>query len=80
METTQLPQSKKSPIISPYRAEKRATELKIYNEFNELMSDPESQVTAVESKLMNKYGIHSHSTIWSIRKRVEKRLSNQNPQ
>lgn len=61
-------------IKTPYQLEKEAKERAIYNEWNELMAQPGAMATAVEQHLMQKYGIYAKSTIWFIRKRVEKRL------
>lgn len=61
-------------IKTKFRLKKEARELAIYNEYNELMAQPEAMATAVDKYLTQKYGFGSKSTIWSIRKRVEKRL------
>lgn len=65
----------KKVLKTSYQLEKQARELAIYNEWNALMSEPGAMATAVDEHLMSKYGIHAKSTIWFIRKRVEKRLS-----
>lgn len=67
--TTTLPIFK-----TPYRVEKEAKELAIYNDYKELMSLHGQSATAVTDHLMQKYGIHSASTIYEIRKRVAARL------
>lgn len=59
---------------TPFRVEKEAQELAIYNEYNELMSTEGQSKTGVTDFLMKKYGIHSASTIYVIRRRVEERL------
>lgn len=59
---------------TPFRVEKEAKELAIYNDYKELMSVQGQSATAVTEHLMEKYGIHSASTIYEIRKRVEARL------
>lgn len=64
------------PVLkTPFQAEKEAKELAIYREHKELMAQPGAMATAVDEILMHKYGIYSKSTIWLIRKRVEKRLN-----
>lgn len=68
-ETNKLPVFK-----TPFRVEKDARELEIYNEYNELMSVEGQSATGVTDHLMQKYGIHSPSTIYEIRKRVAARL------
>jgi len=65
-------------IKTEYQLEKEARELAIYNEWNELMSQPGAMASAVEKHLMQKYSIHAKSTIWFARKRVEKRLTANN--
>ncbi len=49
-------------------------DLAIYNEFNELTQDPTASKGEVSRYLMVKYGLFSQTTIWSIRRNVEKRL------
>ena len=49
-------------------------DLAIYNEFNELTKDPTALKGEVSRHLMAKYGLFSATTIWSIRRNVEKRL------
>ena len=77
MRKTAVPVDKKTPVFSSFRKQKRESDLKIYNDFMELMTHPDSQVTAVENILMDRYDIFSRATIWAIRKRVEKRLKTQ---
>lgn len=61
-------------IKTEFRLKKEARELAIYYEYNELMAQPGAMATAVDKYLTQKYGFGSESTIWFIRKRVEKRL------
>ena len=64
------------PVLkTPFQVEKEARELGIFNEYNELMSVAGQSATAVTEHLMQKYGIHSASTIYEIRKRVGARLA-----
>ena len=63
-----------SKIKTKFRIEKEARELAIYNEWNELMSQPGVMAMSVRKYLCEKYGFGAESTIWFIRKRVEKRL------
>lgn len=67
--TTALPIFK-----TPFRVEKDARELEIFNEYNRLMSVQGQSAMGVTDHLMQKYGIHSASTIYEIRKRVAARL------
>ena len=64
----------KASIKTQFQLEKEAKELAVYTEHQKLMSQPGAMATAVDEILMRKYGIYSKSTIWFIRKRVEKRL------
>jgi hypothetical protein len=63
-----------------YQLEKEAKDMAIYQEWNELMQVPEQSATAVTQHLMQKYGIHSLSTIWVMRQRAEQRLKNEGKQ
>lgn len=66
------------PVLkTPYRVDKEAKELAIYKEYNDLMSKAGQSATAVVEYLMEKHNIHSASTIYLIRKRVEERLKTQ---
>lgn len=65
-------------IKTDYRLEKDAKEKSIYDERKELLSLPGAMITAVDDRLCQRYGIHSRSTIWSIVKRVEKRIATEN--
>lgn len=69
MEAATLPVFK-----TPFRVEKEAKELAVYNDYKELMTVQGQSATAVTEHLMAKYGIHSASTIYEIRKRVEARI------
>ena len=64
----------KQVFKTAYQVEQEAKDLAVYNEWNELMKVPGQSATGVSAHLMQKYNIHSQSTIWFIRKRVEKRL------
>ena len=59
-----------------YQEEQEAKDMAIYNEWNELMSVPGQSATGVTQHLMQKYNIHSSSTIWVMRKRAEKGREN----
>lgn len=61
-------------IKTEFRMRKEARELAIYDEYNSLMAQPGAMATAIDRYLTRKYGFGSESTIWLIRKRVEKRL------
>jgi len=50
-------------------------DLKIYNDYCDLMKNEGAMSTEVTKLLMKKYGIFSPATIWSIRKRIENKLS-----
>ncbi|MDR3046543.1 MAG: hypothetical protein LBU51_02890 [Bacteroidales bacterium] len=59
---------------TPWKIIKEAKELEIYKEYNELIKEPGAMATAVDTHLAGKYGFGSETTIWVIRRRVEKRL------
>ena len=64
------------PILrTRFQEERDARDLEIYNEYNELTSVEGQSKTGVVELLMKKYDIHSASTIYVIRERVEKRRS-----
>lgn len=48
--------------------------MQIYQEYITLTAEPGVAATKVQEFLMKKYGIHSSSTLWAIRKRVEAKL------
>lgn len=60
---------------TPYQEEREAKDLAIYNDYNELMKVPGQSATRVTAHIMEKYGVHSASTIYEIRKRVESRIA-----
>lgn len=71
-----MEQTVSTPVFkTPYRLEKEAKELEIYNEYNALMSVAGQSKTGVTDFLMRKHGIHSASTIYELRKRVEARIA-----
>lgn len=57
-----------------FQREKEARDKMIYDEYIALISEPDAAVTKVQEFLMKKYNIHSPSTLWAIRKRVEAKL------
>jgi hypothetical protein len=61
-------------IKTPFRIKKEARELAIYNEWHELMAQPGAMASAVDRYLAQKYEFGAETTVWFIRKRVEKRL------
>lgn len=64
----------KKVFKTAYQEEMEAKDMAIYTEWNELMNIPGQSATAVTQHLMQKYNIHSQSTIWVMRKRAEARL------
>jgi hypothetical protein len=60
-----------------FRIKKEARERAIYNEWNRLMEQPGAMASAVDKYSREKYGFGADSTIWFIRKRVEKRLKSE---
>lgn len=57
-----------------FQKEKEARDMQIYQEYITLTAEPGAAATKVQEFLMKKYGIHSSSTLWAIRKRVEAKL------
>lgn len=70
-----MAKTRKSKFISPARREKMERDAAIYKEFVRLMAEPDASATEVTKYLMEKYNIHSPSTVWEIRRRVEKSLA-----
>lgn len=50
-------------------------DLAIYAEYHRLIKEPGASRTKVDDYLCRKYGLHSRSTIWFIRKRVAGRIA-----
>jgi hypothetical protein len=67
--------AKESKFKTEFQKEKEAKDLAIYKEFKKLTATPGASTGEVTKHLMLKYRLHSPSTIWGIRKRVEARLS-----
>lgn len=57
-----------------FQREKEARDMQIYEEYIMLISEPGAAATKVQEFLMKKYNIHSPSTLWAIRKRVEAKI------
>lgn len=57
-----------------FQREKEARDKQIYEEYITLTSEPGTAATKVVEFLMKKYNIHSPSTLWAIRKRVEAKM------
>lgn len=61
-------------LKSAYKIEQENRDLQIYERFTELMKTDGAQVLEVNKVVMAEFGIHSASTVWLTRKRVEARL------
>lgn len=61
-------------LQTDFRKEKEKMERTVYADFVRLASAPGAAKTDITRRLMKKYHIHSPTTIWSIRKRMEARL------
>jgi len=59
-----------------YQMEKEEKDRQIFEAWTEEMAKPGAMITAVDRFIMDQFGIYGPSTIWSIRKRVEKRMNN----
>lgn len=62
-------------LRTPHVIEKHAKELEIYNEFIQLSAIPGAMRSQVAKVVSDRYKLRSSATIYSIRRRVEKRLS-----
>jgi hypothetical protein len=61
-------------VKTQYQVEKEIKEMKVYQDYMQLIGAKVSRVTA--SKVVQiKHNIHARSTVWSIIKRVEARKS-----
>lgn len=65
----------KQVFKTDYQLEKEAKDMAIYKEWNELMQIQGQSATGVTQHLMQKYNIHSSSTIWVMRQRAEQRIN-----
>lgn len=61
-------------LITQKREKQRAKELAVYADYQNLISQPGAMATAVNEVICKKYGFKTSQTVWSIRKRVEKRI------
>lgn len=60
-------------LKTPCQQERENRENALLLEYNELMSVHGQKATAVNTLLMNKYGIHSVSTIYAMLRRAKQR-------
>lgn len=63
-----------------YKLEKEEKDRQIFEAWTQEMAKPGAMVTAVDKYIMDQFGIYGPSTIWSIRKRVEKKMKNSTEQ
>lgn len=61
-------------LKTEFQREKEKRDYAIYSEFVALSAQQGAAITEVTNFLMRKYGIHSASTLWAIRKRVSNRI------
>jgi hypothetical protein len=59
---------------TPCQAEREQRDMAIYTEYNNLTSINGQSKTLVTQHLMKKFKIHTPSTVYAIRRRVEERL------
>lgn len=62
-------------LRTPHAIAKEARELTIYNDYVVLLNHPKAMKSRVSEIISEKYDLKSTSTLYNIRKRVEKRLS-----
>ena len=70
----------KESIITPYMQRKIQREEAIYDDYCAMMKQPGAMSTAVTAQIVKKYSLASPTTLWRIRKRVEKRRAEQKEQ
>ena len=63
-----------------YQMEKEEKDRQIFEAWTQEMAKPGAMITAVDRFIMEKFGIYGPSTIWHIRKRVEKRMKSSDQQ
>ena len=61
-------------LITKNRAKQLAQDEAVYNDYQELMAENGAMPIAVNESICEKYGFTAIQTVYSIRKRVEKRL------
>lgn len=59
--------------MSPAKAVRQKRDADIYAEWTELAADPDKSRTAIAIYLMEKYGLFSRGTLYSIIRRMESR-------
>lgn len=64
---------KTAVIKTPFQTEKENRENALLEEYQELMAVNGQKATAVNILLMNKYGIHSTSTLYAMLRRAKSR-------
>ena len=64
-------------LKTPCQQEREARDLAIYTDYHSLMEVEGQSKTMAHEHLCKKYGIPSQGTIYTILKRVEKRLNSQ---
>ena len=64
-------------LKTPCQQEREARDLAIYTDYHSLMEVEGQSKTMAHEHLCKKYGIHSQGTIYTILKRLEKRLNSQ---
>jgi hypothetical protein len=62
-------------LKTPFRKEKEAYDMAVYQEYERLAADGRSDKMAINEAVMKKFHIHGISTLYAIRKRVEKRIA-----
>lgn len=63
--------------VAKRRMERETREERIYNESQALLANPDNSPTDVMREMMRKHDIHSTSTYYAIRRRVENRINAQ---
>ena len=67
----------KTTLKTPCQLEREKREDALFSEYQELMAVNGQKATAVNTLLMNKYGVHSTSTIYAMLRRAKQRQEEQ---
>jgi len=59
-------------LTTKFKAERLRRDRRLYADFIRMTSEPGASVTEATRVLMERYGLHSPSTVWAIRRRMER--------
>ncbi|MDB5241434.1 MAG: hypothetical protein JWP57_2059 [Spirosoma sp.] len=61
---------KKMPLLTKFEQQRQEKDRKVADRYQELISTPGAMPTAVRSRVMKEFGIHSPSTVYRTLERV----------